>query len=129
MTAIEYALTFLGTPYTWGGNTPGEGFDCSGFICEVLKSQDILKNHDDFTAQGLYYLFTANGKNSAIQEGSLIFYGGSENKITHVAMAINSSQIIEAAGEGRVSSDKGFVRIRKINYRSDLVAAIPVLQL
>ncbi len=28
--AVSYALSQLGTPYRWGGETPGVGFDCSG---------------------------------------------------------------------------------------------------
>ncbi|MGH8987751.1 MAG: NlpC/P60 family protein, partial [Acidimicrobiales bacterium] len=28
--AISYALDQIGTPYAWGGETPGVGFDCSG---------------------------------------------------------------------------------------------------
>ncbi|MGA2472080.1 MAG: NlpC/P60 family protein, partial [Acidimicrobiales bacterium] len=30
--AVEWALSQIGTPYVWGGETPGVGFDCSGLV-------------------------------------------------------------------------------------------------
>lgn len=38
---IDFAKTFIGTPYVWGGNDPNSGFDCSGFVCYVYKQFDI----------------------------------------------------------------------------------------
>jgi cell wall-associated NlpC family hydrolase len=38
---IEVAHTFIGTPYVWGGQSPG-GFDCSGFIQYVYQTQNIV---------------------------------------------------------------------------------------
>ena len=30
--AVSWALAQIGTPYVWGGETPGVGFDCSGLV-------------------------------------------------------------------------------------------------
>ena len=40
--AFEIAWHLLGTPYRWGGDDPILGFDCSGFIVEILKSVGVL---------------------------------------------------------------------------------------
>src|ERR1043165_1160682 len=39
--AIQTALSLLGTPYRFGGESPDTGFDCSGFVGYVLRQHSI----------------------------------------------------------------------------------------
>ena len=128
---VEYSKTFIGKPYLWGGEGP-EGYDCSGFIQEVLKCVG-LDPRGDQTAQGLYKYFSKNGLGTGIKEGSLLFWGKSKDKITHVSMAINYFHHIEAGGGGSIiknleiaRTSGAMIRVRPINSRKDLRAAIKI---
>ncbi|OKL41674.1 C40 family peptidase [Pontibacter flavimaris] len=41
---VDYALTLMGTPYIWAGETPA-GFDCSGFITHVYDRYEVALPH------------------------------------------------------------------------------------
>ena len=124
MNLAEIALLFFQTKYTWGGNTREYGFDCSGLVCECLRSIGKLDKRD-LTAQGIYDRYAAR-QTSSLHRNAILFFGESVEKITHIAIALNPTQMIEAGGEGRVETKNGYVRIRPISNRSDLVAAIRI---
>lgn len=115
------ALKMYGTPYVWGGNDMTTGVDCSGFVCEVARSVGLL-GKQDLTAQMLHdrFLNYKPGKNT------ILFFGEDTDSITHVAIAINEEYMIEAGGEGRIETDKGYVRIRPISSRIDCVAILEI---
>jgi len=128
MDAIEYALLFVGVKYAWAGESVEEGYDCSGFIQEVLAGQGIDPKGDQ-TAQQLYDIFRKNTPYNirSPRRNYLLFFGKSKTQISHIAMAIDEKQMIEAGGEGRTPTSNGMIRIRPINNRSDLVSIIQVL--
>jgi len=122
-----YAVSMLGIPYIWGGNSQA-GLDCSGFVCECLRS--VNPSVRDNTAMGLYTEYVIKGKQmynkDRPQRGDLLFFG-SRDRITHIAIALNQHQMIEAGGAGRscktvkmARERNAGVRIRMIDSRTDL---------
>ncbi len=128
---LAYANQLVGVNYKWGGNNPIEGFDCSGLVMELLKSTGEPLPASDMTAQQLFDHYQTHGEWNRIQAGSLVWYGESVTKITHVAMLLDDTRVIEAAGGSQTTLDRNdaavknaFVRVRPIDYRKDRVAII-----
>lgn len=89
--AVREALTQLGVPYVWGGETPGKGFDCSGLTQWAYGREGVDLPH-----------FAADqniGERVAEQNlapGDLVVWDG------HVAMYIGNGKMIEAPHTGDV---------------------------
>lgn len=119
---LESAKKFLGVPYVWGGESLAEGgFDCSGFIYNVLNESGVKVPRD--TAQGYYNRFK-NRECNLNTPGALIFYGKSKNNITHVAINIDGIHMYESRGTKSNTKNKpgkGVV-VSLITRRKDLVA-------
>lgn len=125
---LEYAKSFLGDFYRWGGDDPS-GWDCSGLCIEILKGAGVLPHHYDTTAKGLYYEFKDDWITSIYaQPGALAFYGRSFEMISHVGFCVDHFRMIEAGGgnsktltvEDAISQD-AFVRLRPCFYRNDFL--------
>lgn len=100
----DYAFSFLGVWYKWGGNNRLEGMDCGGFVAEVLRSAGLVPPHQDLNASMLFDRFAKSSPSVPVQYGALLFFGDSERSITHVAIGLNEAQMIEAGG-GRQGFD------------------------
>lgn len=104
--ALVVAERMLGKPYIWGGDNPGEGFDCSGFVIEVLKSVGILPRSGDWTANDLLRYFAKN-PTSVPKEGCLMFWGKG-TKATHVefVFAVIDGTVLTIGASGGGSTTK-----------------------
>lgn len=79
---LKDAEKFLGTPYKLGGNN-SMGIDCSGLMCQVFKTQDILlpRNSRAQSEQGASIAIEKS------QPGDLLFFATSGgNKVSHVGI-------------------------------------------
>lgn len=116
---VRTARGYLGSPYVWGGESEAEGgYDCSGFVYAVLNKCGMKVPRT--TAQG----YSALGKKvTNIQSADLLYFGKSIKRITHIAIAINGTQMIESIGNSKnTKTNKGKgVSITNISHRSDLV--------
>lgn len=135
--ATQTAMSFLGLPYVWGGDDPVAGFDCSGFVIELLKSVGMLPGGGDWSAQGLWQHF-ANNHNCSIlrtatREGCLVFFHmpGNTRLITHVEYAINDVLCIGASGGGRGTTNRAeaiarnaYIKIRPWGTRDTVYGVV-----
>lgn len=119
----DYALSFYGIPYQWGGNGPGPssyGFDCSGLV-EAILSKVNLDPAGRSSAHELYLHFSKCGVPFK-GIGSLAFFGESDF-VEHVGWMLNDKIMISAAGGGRQVTNRvkaqcmdAYVKIQPISY-------------
>lgn len=105
---VNYALSFLGGPYRYGGNDPRTGVDCSGFTRYVLGNAagvQMLRSSGSQATQGIPV------SADQMRPGDLLFYGGSGG-INHVALYIGSGKIVHAS-----TYETGII-ISNWNYRN-----------
>jgi cell wall-associated NlpC family hydrolase len=95
--AVDWALAQVGTPYIWGGETPGVGFDCSGLVQAAYKVAGITLPR---VAQDQYDATTKLGPDGPLQPGDLIFFGGGPTDVTHVGLYIGNGQMVDAPHTG-----------------------------
>lgn len=91
-TAVQAALTRIGSPYSWGGSGPG-AFDCSGLVMWAFQQAGINLPH---SSQALATGGTAVSMDS-MQPGDLVTYYGDAS---HVAIYIGDGMMVHASTYG-----------------------------
>jgi cell wall-associated NlpC family hydrolase len=90
---VGIAMRYLGTPYVWGGASPG-GFDCSGLVAYAYSQVGVSLPH--YT--GAQWNVGVGVSRSDLQPGDLVFFNG----LGHVGIYIGGGQFIHAPHTGDV---------------------------
>ena len=95
---VNTALSFLNSPYLWGGKTPF-GIDCSGFTQMVYKTNGYKLSRDakDQANQGETLSFIEES-----EAGDLAFFNNDQGDIIHVGIILQNNHIIHASGKVRI---------------------------
>ncbi|MFN2356193.1 MAG: C40 family peptidase [Desulfotignum sp.] len=95
---VQTAVESIGTPYRWGGHTPGRGFDCSGLVAYTHQNAGIQVPR---TAHAQFSQGRKIPKHQLVP-GDLVFFAVPEKKNGfHVGIYTGSSWFIHAPGRGR----------------------------
>lgn len=115
---VHLAKSFMGTPYQWGGETPQEGFDCSGLVYYVYGQFGV----------SLYRVAKDQIRNGVavdldcLMPGDIVLFWNraSYSEINHVGIYVGGGSFIHAPQTGDV------VKITTLEsgyYANNLVAA------
>lgn len=107
--AIKLASHFIGTPYEWGGASPG-GFDCSGLLQYTWGKLGVNIPRTTYDQWKVGQPVAPN----ALRPGDAVFFKGSDSQgglPGHVGMYIGGGRFIEAPHSGstvHISNLRGY---------------------
>ena len=88
-----YALTFVGSSYSWGGNSPATGFDCSGFVQYIFSQYG-------YTTSRVANDVLSDGKPvdpADIQPGDVLCFYSGNGYVGHVGIYVGDNTFVHAA--------------------------------
>ena len=91
--AAGIAMSQLGTPYVWGGASPG-GFDCSGLVMWAYAQVGVSLPHSSYAQYGMGVPVSRD----QLQSGDLVFFDG----LGHEGIYIGGGQFVHAPHTGDV---------------------------
>lgn len=103
------ALGLIGTPYRFGGNTPGGGFDCSGLVGYVFLDAAGLPLPR--TSQQISEIDAPRVDRDRLAPGDLVFFGEGPRRVSHVGIYVGEGRFVHAPTSG------GTVRIDPLSLR------------
>jgi cell wall-associated NlpC family hydrolase len=91
-----YAISLVGTPYRYGGNTPASGFDCSGLIGHVYQTRaGVVAPRTVSRLQG----WGQSVSSSDLRSGDLVLFV-QRSVATHAGIYVGEGRFIHAPSTG-----------------------------
>ena len=91
----DYAVSYVGHNYVWGGASPSTGFDCSGLVTYVMRQFGIRVTR---SASGQYRDNGTHIDRSELVPGDLVFFSTNGRSVTHVGIYIGDGRFVHASG-------------------------------
>ncbi|MHB1282392.1 MAG: C40 family peptidase [Metallibacterium scheffleri] len=92
------AISLVGTPYHWGGNTPAGGFDCSGLVDYVFRTEARLDLPR--TSRAMSRLPDPRLDRAQLAPGDLVFFQTDGNGVSHVGIYVGRDRFVHAPDTG-----------------------------
>lgn len=93
-----YAVSMAETPYRYGGNTPDDGFDCSGFVRYVFKQSaglQLPRTSHEMGREGTPV------QPDQLLPGDLVFFNTLHKPYSHVGIYIGDNRFVHAPKAGK----------------------------
>ncbi|WP_347548445.1 peptidoglycan-binding protein [Pseudalkalibacillus hwajinpoensis] len=97
MDLIADASVYIGVPYVWGGDTPTQGFDCSGFLVYVFNKQGIS------LPRTMAQMWNVTTPVSSPSVGDIVYFETYKPGASHGGIYIGNNKFIHAGSSTGVT--------------------------
>jgi cell wall-associated NlpC family hydrolase len=95
---VQTAESFIGIPYRWGGDSPDNGFDCSGLAMAVYQYNGLNLPRSSREQ----YKAGAPVERHELARGDLVFFATSGmRRVSHVGVYTGNGCFVHAPGKGK----------------------------
>lgn len=98
-TVVSDAMSYMGVPYVFGGNTPSSGFDCSGYVRYVFANAGIYLPRTADVQYNCGYAVSS----SELAPGDLVFFETYCPGPSHVGIYVGDGNFVHASSSRGVT--------------------------